>query len=157
MPSADRLVAVSSPIATSGRIVGDAAIPDGQVLVAGCTVTASEPPASTTPPAPTTQSGPAAGSMAVVVARLAPSAVTVRTGQGAGSGVVYRPDIVLTNQWRRIRSPTSPSSAPHSSPTPAGVQSSAAGGSPGGDRRSPRYAVHGPGLPEVIRPAPEPT
>ncbi|WP_226369814.1 hypothetical protein [Pseudonocardia oceani] len=35
MPSADRLVAVSSPIATSGRIVGDAAIPDGQVLVAG--------------------------------------------------------------------------------------------------------------------------
>lgn len=31
----DRLVAVSSPIATSARIVGDAAIPDGQVLVAG--------------------------------------------------------------------------------------------------------------------------
>lgn len=35
MPSTDRLVAVSSPIATSGRIVGDADIPDGQVLVAG--------------------------------------------------------------------------------------------------------------------------
>lgn len=35
VPSADRLVAVSSPIATSGRIVGDAAIADGQVLVAG--------------------------------------------------------------------------------------------------------------------------
>lgn len=31
----DRLVAVSSPIATSGRIIGDAAIADGQVLVAG--------------------------------------------------------------------------------------------------------------------------
>jgi hypothetical protein len=31
----DRLVAVSSPVATSGRIVGDARIPDGQVLTAG--------------------------------------------------------------------------------------------------------------------------
>jgi copper(I)-binding protein len=31
----DRLLAVSSPIATSGRIVGDATIPDGQVLTAG--------------------------------------------------------------------------------------------------------------------------
>lgn len=34
-PGADRLVAVSSPVATSGRIVGDARIPDGQVLAAG--------------------------------------------------------------------------------------------------------------------------
>ncbi|GAA3223802.1 hypothetical protein GCM10017691_11180 [Pseudonocardia petroleophila] len=31
----DRLVAVSSPVAAGGRIVGDAAIPDGQVLTAG--------------------------------------------------------------------------------------------------------------------------
>ena len=31
----DRLVAVSSPVATGGRIVGDARIPDGQVLTAG--------------------------------------------------------------------------------------------------------------------------
>lgn len=31
----DRLVAVSSPVATSGRIVGDATIPDGQTLVSG--------------------------------------------------------------------------------------------------------------------------
>ncbi|MDQ4119229.1 MAG: hypothetical protein M3235_20050 [Actinomycetota bacterium] len=31
----DRLVAVSSPIARTGQIVGDAQIPDGQVLVAG--------------------------------------------------------------------------------------------------------------------------
>jgi len=31
----DRLVAVSSPVATFGRIVGDARIPDGQVLTAG--------------------------------------------------------------------------------------------------------------------------
>lgn len=34
-PGADRLVAVSSPIAASGRIVGDARIADGQVLAAG--------------------------------------------------------------------------------------------------------------------------
>ncbi|WP_219414637.1 S1C family serine protease [Pseudonocardia nigra] len=32
-----------------------------------------------------------------VVARLAPSVVTVRTGQGGGSGVVYQPDVVITN------------------------------------------------------------
>ncbi len=31
----DRLISVSSPVATSGRIVGDATIPDGQALVAG--------------------------------------------------------------------------------------------------------------------------
>lgn len=31
----DRLVAVSSPVASSGRIVGDARIPDGQTLTAG--------------------------------------------------------------------------------------------------------------------------
>ena len=31
----DRLVAVSSPVAASGRVIGDASIPDGQVLAAG--------------------------------------------------------------------------------------------------------------------------
>lgn len=44
--AADRLVAVSSPIATSGRIVGDATIPDGQVLTAGH-VEPTTPPGST--------------------------------------------------------------------------------------------------------------
>lgn len=34
-PPVDRLLAVSSPIATSGRIVGDTTITGGQVLVAG--------------------------------------------------------------------------------------------------------------------------
>lgn len=34
-PGADRLVSVSSPVATSARIVGDARLPDGQVLAAG--------------------------------------------------------------------------------------------------------------------------
>jgi hypothetical protein len=33
--AADRLIAVSSPIAASGRITGDARIPDGHVLTAG--------------------------------------------------------------------------------------------------------------------------
>lgn len=35
LDDSDRLVAVSSPVATSGRIVGEARIPDGQVLTAG--------------------------------------------------------------------------------------------------------------------------
>lgn len=49
----------------------------------------------------TTTAGPApapAASTADVVARLTPSVVTVRTGKGLGSGVVYRPDVVITNQ-----------------------------------------------------------
>ncbi|MGQ0574201.1 MAG: hypothetical protein ACT4RN_08345 [Pseudonocardia sp.] len=45
----DRLVAVRSPIATSGRITGDAVIPDGQVLTAGY----DEPLSSVTPPGTT--------------------------------------------------------------------------------------------------------
>jgi len=81
----------------SGRRAGILAVAALTATLTGCTVTASEPPAPTTP-SPTTQPGPAAPSRADVVARLAPSVVTVRTGQGAGSGVVYRPDIVLTNQ-----------------------------------------------------------
>jgi copper(I)-binding protein len=35
--TADRLVAVSSPVATGGTIVGDARVPGGQVLTAGYT------------------------------------------------------------------------------------------------------------------------
>ncbi|HEX2297386.1 MAG TPA: trypsin-like peptidase domain-containing protein, partial [Pseudonocardiaceae bacterium] len=35
--------------------------------------------------------------MADVVARLLPSVVTVRTATGVGSGVVYRPDVIITN------------------------------------------------------------
>jgi serine protease Do len=49
-----------------------------------------------TPPSPPAPSGPAAG-FADVVERLSPSVVTVRTGDGVGSAVVFRPDIVLTN------------------------------------------------------------
>lgn len=44
--------------------------------------------------------GPAAptGGYADLVERIAPSVVTVRTDIGSGSGVVFRPDVVLTNQ-----------------------------------------------------------
>lgn len=45
--AADRLVAVRSPVATSGRITGDARIPDGQVLTAGYAKPAA---AGTVPP-----------------------------------------------------------------------------------------------------------
>lgn len=48
-PPADHLVGVSSPIATSGRITGDARIVDGQMLTAGY----DEPLSSVTPPGTT--------------------------------------------------------------------------------------------------------
>ncbi|MBW0129577.1 S1C family serine protease [Pseudonocardia oceani] len=68
-------------------------------VLTGCT---TPTPADPAPPAPAptapTPTGPAGVSTADVVARLAPSVVTVRTEQGAGSGVVYREDVVLTNQ-----------------------------------------------------------
>jgi S1-C subfamily serine protease len=38
------------------------------------------------------------GGFAKVVEDVAPSVVTVQHGQGVGSGVVYKPDLVLTNQ-----------------------------------------------------------
>jgi serine protease Do len=76
------------------------------LTLAGCTAgpsTAPAPQTTTTadatatrtaaPPAP----GPQPNWRADVVARLAPSVVTVRTGQGGGSGVVYQPDVVITN------------------------------------------------------------
>ncbi|MHA6631913.1 S1C family serine protease [Pseudonocardia sichuanensis] len=68
-------------------------------LLGGCTTAAPErPPATEAPPA--TADAPPGGtpSAADVVARLAPSVVTVGTGEGVGSGVVYQPDVVLTNQ-----------------------------------------------------------
>lgn len=69
------------------------------VALAGCTVGQDTPPPGP-PISNSTEGGTPAGeeSRADVVARLAPSVVTVRTGQGAGSGVVFRPDVVVTNQ-----------------------------------------------------------
>ncbi|USX53780.1 S1C family serine protease [Lentzea sp. HUAS12] len=50
---------------------------------------------SRSPPAPAVAG---ADSHADVVARVAPSAVTVRVEEGVGSGVVLRPDVVVTNE-----------------------------------------------------------
>ena len=71
------------------------------ILAAGCTAPEAPTPRAPAPAAPGA-SGPApagpAADVADVVARLAPSVVTVRVGPGVGSGVVYRPDVILTNQ-----------------------------------------------------------
>jgi serine protease Do len=75
------------------------------VVLGACSTTAPErqPPAPAAPPAPTAPPADAlplpgiVPSAADVVARLAPSVVTVRTGGGVGSGVVYQPDVVITN------------------------------------------------------------
>ncbi|MGQ0574203.1 MAG: S1C family serine protease [Pseudonocardia sp.] len=67
------------------------------LLLAACVVaaTACAPAAPAQPPPAAPPAG--ASTLPDVVERLAPSVVTVRTGTGAGSGVVYRPDVVITN------------------------------------------------------------
>jgi serine protease Do len=70
------------------------------VGIAACSQTAAPPqPPPATSPGPATSTAPAPGgtTLADVVARLVPSVVTVRTATGVGSGVVYRPDVVITN------------------------------------------------------------
>lgn len=72
---------------------GAAAVAAGLVAVivlAGCTTT---PPTGTSAPAPG-----GAVSAADVVARLAPSVVTVHADRSVGSGVVFGPDVVITNE-----------------------------------------------------------
>ncbi|SFQ48553.1 serine protease, S1-C subfamily, contains C-terminal PDZ domain [Amycolatopsis arida] len=68
------------------------------LVAAGCSGDpAPEPAAKATTTAPAPAPGDAAG-YAGVVERVAPSVVTVRTpGAGVGSGVVLRPDVVVTN------------------------------------------------------------
>jgi S1-C subfamily serine protease len=70
--------------------------------VAGCAGPLAPPaPVSTTPTTSTgtpPQPSGTAQSLPDVVERLSPSVVTVRTAGGIGSGVVYRPDVVVTNQ-----------------------------------------------------------
>ena len=65
------------------------------VVLPACTATEA-PPAE--PRTETTAANDAAGGYAEVVERLAPSVVTVETGTGVGSGVVLRPDILVTNR-----------------------------------------------------------
>ena len=59
--------------------------------------TVSAVPSASTAPA-TVPPVTAGASVPDVVEQLEPSVVTVRVGDGLGSGVVYRPDIVITNQ-----------------------------------------------------------
>jgi serine protease Do len=65
----------------------------------GCAYSQQQQPATapttTTPPAPAAPD-PAAGYVELVE-RVSPSVVTVRTDGGLGSGVVLRPDVVVTN------------------------------------------------------------
>ncbi len=64
-------------------------------LLAGCSQAPSAPSAPAAP-APVT-SGPTPA-LPDLVAQVEPSVVTVRVPTGLGSGVVYRPDIIVTNQ-----------------------------------------------------------
>jgi serine protease Do len=76
------------------------------IALAGCTP--GDAGQADTQPQPTTASGAGGegaggaagndGSFADLVERVAPSVVTVRTDGGIGSGVVFRSDVVLTNQ-----------------------------------------------------------
>ncbi|MGH3614554.1 MAG: S1C family serine protease [Pseudonocardia sp.] len=71
------------------------------VLLAGltaCTAGPATAPDSSPPVAAPPGTDTTAGGYADLVDRVEPSVVTVRTGTGQGSGVVFRPDVVLTNQ-----------------------------------------------------------
>jgi serine protease Do len=59
----------------------------------------SVPPVGDPPPPPAAPAPalPVPTDAADVVEQLAPSVVTIRVGLGVGSGVVFRPDVVLTN------------------------------------------------------------
>jgi serine protease Do len=71
----------------------------GVVAIGGCTTAPQQiaPPPTASPTSPAAPGGTALPAPADVVARVAPSVVTVRTRDGVGSGVVYRPDVVITN------------------------------------------------------------
>ena len=63
--------------------------------LAACTAAGPEP---ALPAAPLPGITAVTGGYADLVERVAPSVVTVQTDIGGGSGVVFRPDVVLTNQ-----------------------------------------------------------
>lgn len=85
------------------RLVGSSVAVFGLLLPAACggsppaSGPAAPPGAATTAPAP---SAPASSpsSLPDIIAQVEPSVVTVMVPQGLGSGVVYRGDIVVTNQ-----------------------------------------------------------
>jgi S1-C subfamily serine protease len=61
------------------------------------TTPASAPPDSSTAASPPPEATPGPAGYADVVERVSPSVVTVQLANGVGSGVVLRPDIVVTN------------------------------------------------------------
>ncbi|GAB3004370.1 trypsin-like peptidase domain-containing protein [Amycolatopsis acidiphila] len=60
--------------------------------------TAHDEPAKVDVPATVAENGSISTGFASVVDAVTPSVVTVRTPDGLGSGVVYQPDVVVTNQ-----------------------------------------------------------
>jgi len=68
---------------------------------AGCTGSSSTPPAPATPTASTAGAGGAPGTggdIPALVKQVEPSVVTVITGKGLGSGIIYKPDgTILTD------------------------------------------------------------
>ncbi len=69
------------------------------VLVSGCTNGGQDGQGpGTQSPAPTPGGSAGGTGYADLVDRVEPSVVTVRAGDGVGSGVVYKPDVVITNQ-----------------------------------------------------------
>ncbi len=82
------------------------AVTGAALLIAGCADQGAQPPAASPPPPSPTATTPANTpnapfdvnvGFADVVERLSPSVVTVQRDGGAGSGVVLRPDVVVTN------------------------------------------------------------
>src|SRR5258705_9389931 len=63
-------------------------------VLTSCTAEQKSVAGHGTPPPP----AQSAVSYADIVERVAPGVVTIRTPTGLGSGVVYQPDVVMTNQ-----------------------------------------------------------
>ncbi|MCZ7421996.1 trypsin-like peptidase domain-containing protein [Verrucosispora sp. WMMA2121] len=69
------------------------------IATAGCTAADDEGAAAAPTAASSAAPAPAAADLPQIVARLQPSVVTVRVGQGLGSGVVFREGgLILTNE-----------------------------------------------------------
>ena len=67
------------------------------LLLAGCSDTTSNQPPAATSPSSTPIAAPA-GNLPDLVEQLGPSVVTVTVSNGLGSGVVLKPDVVVTNR-----------------------------------------------------------
>jgi S1-C subfamily serine protease len=76
-----------------------AAVLAAVIALPACTTGDNNPTQPSGEPIPTAPAPPVPDAgLADVVDRIAPSVVTVQVGEGVGSGVVLRPDVVVTNQ-----------------------------------------------------------